>query len=46
MSDNVTIGVTIGTNVVIKEHTSNVHRPAGCEPMNVDADSGARRVGL
>ncbi len=46
MSDNVTIGVTIGTNVVIKEQTSNVHRPASCQPMNVDADSGARRVGL
>jgi hypothetical protein len=43
MSDNVTIGVTFGTHLVIKEQTCNVHRPASYQPMNVDADSGATR---
>ena len=43
VGDDVTIGVTVGTYLVIKEQTSNIHRPTWCQPMNVDADSGARR---
>jgi len=44
MGYNVTVGVTVRTHVVVvKEQTCNIHRPASCQPMNVDADSGATR---
>jgi hypothetical protein len=45
MGYNVTVGVTVRTHVVVKEQASNIHRPASCQPMNVDADSGATRGG-
>jgi hypothetical protein len=43
MGDHVTVGVTVGTYFIFEQHTSNVHRPSWCQPMNVDANSGATR---
>jgi len=43
MGNHVTIGMASWANFVIEEQTSNVHRPASSQPMNVDADSGAPR---
>jgi hypothetical protein len=40
MSDDITIGVTLGAHLVLKEQTSDVHRPTSSQPMNVDTDSG------
>jgi hypothetical protein len=43
MRDDVAVGMTVRSHIVVKEQTCNVHRPARNQPMNVDADSGATR---
>ena len=40
MSNNITIGVALRAHLVLKEQTSDVHRPTSSQPMNVDTDSG------
>jgi hypothetical protein len=43
MRDDITIGMAFGADLVVKEQTSDIHRPTNSQPMNVDTDSGAPR---
>ena len=40
VSNDITIGMALGAHLVIKEQTSDIHRPTSSQPMNVDTDSG------
>jgi len=40
VSNDITIGIALGAHLVIKEQTSDIHRPTSSQPMNIDTDSG------